>query len=191
MNLSLGHRILESAATDPLVQAVEAASRAGIVVVVSAGNVGKNPETGEVGYAGITSPGNAPSAITVGSVNTNQTTQRSDDRVADYSSRGPTWYDGFAKPDVVAAGHRLPAPMAATATLWQNYPSMQVEPGYMRLSGTSMATGVVSGVTALMLQAQRAESPVTAPKLTGNTRPSPFMTTRASRRFSWFRAPDP
>ena len=53
--------ICEPAATDPLVQAIEAAVRAGIVVVVSAGNVGVNATTGQVGYAGITSPGNAPS----------------------------------------------------------------------------------------------------------------------------------
>ena len=66
INLSLGHPIYEPAATDPLVQAVEAAVDAGIVVVVSAGNVGMNPTTGQIGYAGITSPGNAPSAITVG-----------------------------------------------------------------------------------------------------------------------------
>ena len=63
MNLSLGHPIYESAATDPLVQAVEAAVRAGIVVVVSAGNIGTNSTTGLVGYGGITSPGNARSAI--------------------------------------------------------------------------------------------------------------------------------
>ena len=60
INLSLGHPIYESATTDPLVQAVEAAVRAGLVVVVSAGNIGTNPDTSEVGYAGITSPGNAP-----------------------------------------------------------------------------------------------------------------------------------
>jgi len=64
INLSLGHPIYESAATDPLVLAVEAAVRRGIVVVVSAGNHGTNATTGEVGYGGITSPGNAPSAIT-------------------------------------------------------------------------------------------------------------------------------
>ena len=46
INLSLGHPIYEPAATDPLVQAVEAAVRAGIVVVASAGNYGLNPETG-------------------------------------------------------------------------------------------------------------------------------------------------
>ena len=44
INLSLGHPILEPAATDPLVQAVEAAVRAGIVVVASAGNYGINPK---------------------------------------------------------------------------------------------------------------------------------------------------
>jgi subtilisin family serine protease len=56
INLSLGHPIYESAATDPLVQAVEAAARAGVIVVASAGNFGTNPVTGEIGYAGSTSP---------------------------------------------------------------------------------------------------------------------------------------
>ena len=57
INLSLGHPIYESPETDPLVRAVEDAVRAGIVVVTSAGNYGINQETGEVGYAGSTSPG--------------------------------------------------------------------------------------------------------------------------------------
>ena len=118
INLSLGHPIFEPAATDPLVQAVEAAVRAGIVVVASAGNMGVNPLTGQVGYAGISSPGNAPSAITVGAAKTFDTTTRTDDLVADYSSRGPTWYDGYAKPDVVAPGHRLLGPAATTQTLY-------------------------------------------------------------------------
>ncbi|MDP6580568.1 MAG: S8 family serine peptidase, partial [Vicinamibacterales bacterium] len=96
INLSLGHPIFEPAATDPLVQAVERAVAEGIVVVASAGNMGMNPETGEVGYAGISSPGNAPSAITVGSVDLNYTAHRADDAVGPYSSRGPTWYDAFA-----------------------------------------------------------------------------------------------
>ena len=88
INLSLGHPILESAATDPMVQAVEAAVRAGIIVVVAAGNYG-TATSGSVGYAGITSPGNAPSAITVGAAKTFGTAIRTDDRVTDYSSRGP------------------------------------------------------------------------------------------------------
>src|SRR5207244_3016879 len=73
INLSLGHAVYEAAATDPLVQAVQAASRAGLVVVVSAGNYGTNTTTGLVGYAGITSPGNAPSALTVGAASAQDT----------------------------------------------------------------------------------------------------------------------
>src|SRR5205085_2741666 len=81
------------AADDPLVQAVEAASRAGIIVVVSAGNVGVNPATNQVGYGGILVPGNAPSAFTVASAKTHGTVDPDDDLVANYSSRGPAWHD--------------------------------------------------------------------------------------------------
>ena len=105
MNLSLGHPIFEPAATDPLVQAVEAAVASGIVVVTSAGNIGINPETGEVGYAGITSPGNAQGAITVGSLDLHYTATRFDDTVGSYSSRGPTWYDAFAKGLIYKSAH--------------------------------------------------------------------------------------
>ena len=54
INLSVGRPILESANLDPLCKAVAAAWRQGIVVVVAAGNLGRN------GYATITSPGNSP-----------------------------------------------------------------------------------------------------------------------------------
>jgi subtilisin family serine protease len=107
VNLSLGHPIYAPAADDPLVQAVEQASASGLIVVVSAGNFGQKQTDGTSGYAGITSPGNAPSAITVGAAMTNDTVTRWDDQVAPYSSRGPSWYDGFAKPDLVAPGHHL------------------------------------------------------------------------------------
>ena len=66
INLSLGHPIYEPAADDPLVQAVERAVGAGIAVIVSAGNRGRNVVTGDIGFGGVSSPGNAPSAITVG-----------------------------------------------------------------------------------------------------------------------------
>jgi len=155
INLSLGHPIYEPAATDPLVQAVEAAARAGIVVVVAAGNHGVSPLTGLPGYAGILSPGNAPSAITVGSVKTLETNTRIDDRVGAYSSRGPTWYDGIAKPDLVAPGHGLVAAAAKLSTLYTDNPSLRVGDSYLRLSGTSMAAGVVSGTVALMIEANR------------------------------------
>ncbi len=117
LNLSLGHPIYEPAATDPLVQAVEHAVREGMVVVVSAGNFGLNKKTGLPGYAGIASPGNSPSALTAGAARTFNTTTRVDDRVAPYSSRGPSWYDGFAKPDFVAPGDNLLSVAAAGSKL--------------------------------------------------------------------------
>jgi serine protease AprX len=107
MNISLGHPVYAPAEDDPLVQAVERAVAAGYVVVVSAGNVGQRLDSDEAGYTGITSPGNAPSAITVGAADARGTIVRRDDAVAPYSSRGPTWFDAFAKPDLVAPGHRL------------------------------------------------------------------------------------
>ena len=76
INLSLGRQIFESCTQDPLCQAVEAAWKSGIVVVVAAGNEGRN------GYATILSPGSAPHAITVGAMKTEATMNTSDDRIA-------------------------------------------------------------------------------------------------------------
>ena len=156
VNLSLGHPVYESAATDPLVQAVEAAVRAGIVVVTAAGNCGINPATGLPGYGGIASPGNAPSAITVGAGNTKGTLSRVDDRVAGYSSRGPSWYDGLAKPDILAPGQAMISNEVDGSTLALQYPELITTSGsskFLKLNGSSMATGVVSGLAALMIEA--------------------------------------
>jgi serine protease AprX len=165
VNLSLGHPVTESGSSDPLVQAVEALSRKGIIMVVAAGNWGRNPSTGLPAYAGITSPGNAPSALTVGAVDTNQTVTRTDDQIPVYSSRGPTWYDGVVKPDVVAPAHNLISLAAIGSSLYTRYPEQRVMDGlgsarYMRLSGTSMATAVTSGVVALLIEQRRQVSSV-------------------------------
>ncbi len=156
VNLSLGHPIYAPAADDPLVQAVEHATAAGLVVVTAAGNLGENQKGSGWGYTGITSPGNAPSAITVGAVMTQNTVTRSDDVVAPYSSRGPTWFDAFAKPDVVAPGHHLFSDTSVASYLYKNLPSSRGTKNgqpFLALSGTSMATGVTSGVIALVMQA--------------------------------------
>ncbi len=156
INLSLGHPIYESAATDPLVQAVERASAAGIVVVASAGNNGQRPDTGAPGYAGLTSPGNAPSAITAGAASTSNSDTRDDDRVAPFSSRGPTWYDAFAKPDVVAPGLSLMSDIAPFSTLYDQLRGCAgCSDTKVRLSGSSMAAAVTSGIVALVLDQNR------------------------------------
>jgi len=159
INLSLGHPVLQPAGDDPLVAAVQRATAAGLIVVASAGNFGTVTKTGQPGYGGITSPGNAPSAITVGAATTGNTVVREDDDVAPYSSRGPTWYDGFAKPDIVAPGTHLASdsfPFSYLArVLSDDLVKAKTGKQFLELSGTSMAAGVTSGVVALMLDASR------------------------------------
>jgi len=104
INLSLGRRILESYTKDPLCQAVERAWAAGIVVVVAAGNRGRDNSFNTNGYGTIGSPGNDPYVITVGAMRDMGTVSRADDLIASYSSKGPTALDKVVKPDLVAPG---------------------------------------------------------------------------------------
>ena len=60
INLSLGRPIWESYTQDPLCQAVEQAWKAGIVVVVAAGNDGRDLAINSMGYGTIEAPGNDP-----------------------------------------------------------------------------------------------------------------------------------
>jgi len=153
INLSLGRPVLESYTQDPLCQAVEAAWKAGIVVVVAAGNEGRNNSLGNQGYATITSPGNDPYVITVGAMKTMATANRGDDLIASYSSKGPTLLDHIAKPDIVAPGNRTVAVSTKGVSLLEKqFQSNMVGAAYFRMSGTSMATPVVSGAVALLLQ---------------------------------------
>ena len=101
--MSLGAGVFESYHTDPLTLAAKRAVDAGIVVVAAAGNMGK-ALNGQPQYGAISAPGNAPWVLTVGASSTKGTTDRRDDKMAPYSSRGPTMIDFGAKPDLVAPG---------------------------------------------------------------------------------------
>jgi serine protease AprX len=162
INLSLGHAVSEPAAIDPLCKAVARAVQAGVVVVASAGNYGVT-STGAPVLGGITSPGNSPYAITVGAIDTAGTATRADDKVAAYSSKGPTRFDLAVKPDVVAPGSKVVSLEAHGSYLSKKYPAWRIagsgKNAYVRLSGTSMSTAVVSGGVALLLDANPYLSP--------------------------------
>ncbi len=167
INLSLGRPVWESYQQDPLCQAVEAAWQAGIVVVVAAGNSGRNENLNAEGYGTIEAPGNDPYVITVGAMNPMDTATVIDDTIASYSSKGPSFIDSVAKPDIVAPGNLVTSLLLKGSTLSTQNPTFFTpqsfyidkgktasSPDYMPLSGTSMATGVTSGAVALLLQAQ-------------------------------------
>jgi len=162
ISMSLGRPVFECYTLDPVDQAVEAAWQAGIVVVVAAGNSGRSGPAR--GFATIGVPANDPAVITVGATMTEGTSTRVDDKIASYSSKGPTVLDHIVKPDLVAPGNRQASLRVAGSTLDTNYPQYQVGPSsgtpkYFMLSGTSMATPVVSGAVALMLQQNPALTP--------------------------------
>ena len=125
INLSLGAPVLQPYRDDPLCEAVERAVRAGLVVVVAAGNYGRTAD-GRACSAAITSPANSPYAIAVGAVDTHDTAQRSDDTLAAYSSKGPTRYDLIMKPDLAAPGSHIRSAEAADSYLSKTYPTRHV-----------------------------------------------------------------
>ena len=179
VNMSLGIPAVDSYRNDPVCRAVRRLVDMGIVVVAAAGNDGKDATHPKV-YGRIHSPGNEPSAITVGAANTFGTDVRSDDNVTSFSSRGPTrsyWkdlagvkhYDNLIKPDLVAPGNKLMGAASPNNNLEEANPDLCVSAcgasshngkGVMTLSGTSVASPIVSGTVAVLLEAN--------PKLTPN-----------------------
>jgi serine protease AprX len=165
INLSVASGVFESYNRDPLTLAAKRATDAGIVVVAAAGNLGLNDD-GQVQYGGITAPGNAPWVLTVGASNHQGTAKRSDDTIADFSSRGPTWIDFAAKPDIVAPGVGIESTAAYGSTLATTYadylvgtPNANGLKPYLSLSGTSMSAPVVAGAVALLLEAHPSLTP--------------------------------
>ncbi|WP_162848360.1 S8 family peptidase [Paenibacillus nanensis] len=144
LTLSFGGTATTRCSEDPLCQAVEKAVRAGIVVVTAAGNSG--PKRGS-----IESPGNSPSAITVGSVDDRRSIRQSDDNITFYSSRGPA-AGGVAKPDLVAPGESITSLRAPRSRQDRETPHLRVGRHYFLLSGTSVSAAIVAGAAAQLLQ---------------------------------------
>jgi serine protease AprX len=158
LNLSVGSNPVAPTEFDPIAQAVEFAWKHGITVVCAAGN------EGEFGPGGILSPGDSPYVITVGASDTRQTPTTRDDAVTYYSSVGPTLWDEFAKPDLVAPGNRLISLRVKDSYIDASFPQnlipvasyapkapADIEPSYLMLSGTSTSAPVGAGVAALLI----------------------------------------
>jgi subtilisin family serine protease len=163
MSLSLGTST-SSDGNDAVSQIVNQAVRAGIVAVIAAGNDGPS-------NTGLGAPAAADEAITVGATDDSGSVGRSDDTLAYYSSRGPRQSDfdlNFSdelKPELSAPGSNIMSALAGTGA------------SYVSMSGTSMACPHVSGVCALVREANGALAPAQVRQIleeTAESRGSPY-----------------
>ncbi|MGW6575616.1 S8 family peptidase [Streptomyces sp. NPDC054945] len=127
VSMSLGDPS-QTACDDPLAAAAERLSQQGPLFVVAAGNSGPGNNT-------VSSPGCAPSVLTVGAVDR-------DDTTAPFSSRGPAGLQHTLKPEIAAPGVGISAAAAGGRGVY----------AYRSMSGTSMATPHVAGAAAVVKQ---------------------------------------
>ena len=139
------------------------AMEAGIVVSVAAGNDGPDND-------GLSGMGSSSLSITVGATDDKDTIDREDDTIAGYSSRGPRRDNGDSnplnelKPEVTAPGTNIVQAegCVTSAGCHNDVPGQDAaDNGYTnRGSGTSYATPSVSGIIALMMEANPDLSPM-------------------------------
>lgn len=120
---------------DPIMKGAEVLWNRGITMVAAAGNSGPEFET-------IKSPGISPKIITVGGINDNRDENGNYDKnkftIASFSSRGPALRR--FKPDLVAPSVNITSC------------SFHPEKMYTVMNGTSVATPMIAGLSALLLE---------------------------------------
>jgi hypothetical protein len=149
LNLSLGgayDSTVYGCGFSPICAELRRLWRAGVLVVVAAGNEGRvevSTPDGELDLnspMSIGDPANLDDCIAVGSVNADKPHLYG---ISAFSSRGPT-SDGRIKPDVVAPGERI-------SSCDSRYRESTLDDLYRQESGTSMAAPHVSGMLAAFL----------------------------------------
>jgi serine protease AprX len=150
LNLAFGTDSDQRYGIDPLDYAVEQAWFSGILVVASAGNRGPSGNT-------INKPGDDPFVLTVGAADNHGTPDRSSTTVAAFSSWGSP--GGFSKPDIIAPGITVVSLRDPRSTIDTLYPDARIGDSYFKGTGTSQAAAIVSGVAALMFQANPGLTP--------------------------------
>ncbi len=134
---------------------LDVAMEEGIVVSVAAGNDGPNND-------GLSGMGSSDLSITVGATDDGNTITRDDDTIASYSSRGPRRDNGDGnplnelKPEITAPGTNIiQAEGCVTSGSCNNFLGGDASSNTYtsRGSGTSYATPSVSGILALMIEA--------------------------------------